>query len=185
MKSSIFSLAVVAGLVAAQSGKIPDCAVACVAKWTTGEQIAGCKQLDVKCICSNADFLSGIACCLDAACDAAGKEGAVKYAQGICGGQGVKVPDKVTCNSSASGSATGSSTSSATGSASDSTASATGTAASETESSAATGTSASAAASSSGTAAAAAASASSTAGAVSGNGAQGVLGAVIAVMLAL
>lgn len=80
--------------------------------------------MDVKCICSNNNFLDGIACCLEDACDEEGKNAAVKYAQQICSAAGVDVPDEVVCKESSSTSASGSSTS-----ASDSSTSASGTAA--------------------------------------------------------
>ncbi|KAK7422626.1 hypothetical protein QQZ08_009432 [Neonectria magnoliae] len=107
MKSSIISLVFVAGLVAAQADKIPSCAAredvtSCITQYTTGDGIAGCGQLDIKCICSNSDFLDGIACCLDDACDDSGKAAAVRYAQQICSSSGVTVPDKVVCKDSAS-----------------------------------------------------------------------------------
>ncbi|KAF5973812.1 CFEM domain-containing protein [Fusarium coicis] len=118
MKLSVFTSVLLAGLVAAQQEKLPKCAQPCVDKYTTGGGVAGCGQLDVKCICSNKNFLSGIACCLEDKCDAAGKETAVKYAKQICSTAGVTdLPDEVTCDkSAASGSATGTPTSSASSS---------------------------------------------------------------------
>ena len=87
--------------------------------------------MDVKCICSNNNFLDGIACCLEDACDEEGKNAAVKYAQQICSAAGVDVPDEVVCKESSSTSASGSSTSASDSStsASDSSTSASGTAA--------------------------------------------------------
>ncbi|KAF9761912.1 hypothetical protein IL306_003632 [Fusarium sp. DS 682] len=112
MKLSVFTSVLLAGLVAAQQEKLPKCAQPCVDKYTTGGGVAGCGQLDVKCICSNKDFLSGIACCLEDKCDSASKETAVKYAKQICSTAGVNdLPDQVTCNNNtASGSASGTTT---------------------------------------------------------------------------
>ncbi|KAL7935379.1 hypothetical protein V8C35DRAFT_299307 [Trichoderma chlorosporum] len=103
MKASIFSLVFLSGLAVAQSG-IPACATGCVTKFTTGTSIAGCQQLDIGCICKNADFLSGIACCLASACDKASQTQAVQYAKQICSSAGVSVPDQVVCNQSSSSS---------------------------------------------------------------------------------
>ncbi|KAF5616651.1 cell wall protein [Fusarium sp. NRRL 52700] len=116
MKLSVFTSVLLAGLVAAQQEKLPTCAEPCVTKYTTGGGIAGCGQLDVKCICSNKDFLSGIACCLEDKCDASGKEAAVKYAKQICSTAGVtNLPDEVTCDkNAASGTPTSSASSSQT-----------------------------------------------------------------------
>ncbi|GKT98773.1 cell wall protein [Fusarium langsethiae] len=130
MKLSLFTSVVLASLVAAQQEKLPKCAQPCVDQYTTGGGVAGCGQLDIKCICSNQNFLSGIACCLEEKCDAEGKETAVKYAKQICATAGVTdLPDDVKCDKStasgtASGSATGATT--PTASVSTSTASATG-----------------------------------------------------------
>jgi hypothetical protein len=107
MKLSVFTSVVLAGLVAAQQEKLPKCAQPCVDQYTTGGGVAGCGQLDIKCICSNQNFLSGIACCLEEKCDTEGKDAAVKYAKQICSTAGVKdLPDDVKCDkSAASGSA--------------------------------------------------------------------------------
>ncbi|KAL0936538.1 CFEM domain-containing protein [Colletotrichum truncatum] len=92
------SLAGFSGFAAAQSG-LAECAQKCVNQYTTSTTIAGCKQLDAKCICENSNFLDGIACCLADGCTKAEQEAAVKYAKDICTGAGVSVPDQVTCKS--------------------------------------------------------------------------------------
>ncbi|KAH6898648.1 hypothetical protein B0T10DRAFT_473328 [Thelonectria olida] len=192
MKASILSLALVAGFAAAQSDKIPSCATSCINKYTTGDGIAGCGQLDIKCICSNDDFLNGIACCLKDKCDASGQAAAVKYAQQICSTACVTVPDEVTCNeSSNSASASTASksasetTSSATESesASDETATAKS-AATETETEAAATTAAES--SETATGSSSAASSTSAGAAMAGlDTAGGVMGAVMALLFAL
>ncbi|KAK2000774.1 hypothetical protein LX36DRAFT_654026 [Colletotrichum falcatum] len=107
MKFSVAVAIALAGLAAAQTD-LPKCAQGCVTQFTSGNAIAGCSNLDVKCICSNENFLDGIACCLAGACPEAEQKTAVKYAQNICTGAGVSVPDQVVCktaNASASASA--------------------------------------------------------------------------------
>jgi hypothetical protein len=59
-------------------------------------------------VCSNEEFLDGIACCVDEACDAEGKDATLKFAAQICSTQNVEVPDKVECKSKASGTSTSS-----------------------------------------------------------------------------
>ncbi|EHK17428.1 uncharacterized protein TRIVIDRAFT_111486 [Trichoderma virens Gv29-8] len=103
MKASVLSLVFLSGLAAAQT-TIPTCATGCVTQFTTGSSIAGCGQLDIKCICQNADFLSGIACCLASACDQSAQTQAVAYAKQICSSAGVSVPDQVVCNEKSSSS---------------------------------------------------------------------------------
>jgi len=97
MKFAIFSLLSIAGFATAQLEDVPECAKPCLEDYTSGNQIADCGQFDIECICSNSDFIDGIACCLDENCDQEGKDSAVKFAQQICGTQGVDVPDQVTC----------------------------------------------------------------------------------------
>lgn len=89
------------GLAAAQLEGLPTCAQGCVTQFTTGSNIGGCPQLDVKCICSSEDFLSGIACCLASACSAADQKTAVQFAASLCQTQGVTVPSSVSCSTTA------------------------------------------------------------------------------------
>ncbi|KAL7900134.1 hypothetical protein HDV63DRAFT_370439 [Trichoderma sp. SZMC 28014] len=117
MKASFVSLVFTAALAAAQDlSGLPSCASACVLKFTTGSAIGGCQQLDIACICKNADFLNGIACCLAGACSKSDQDTAVSFAQQICSTAGVSTPDNVVCNDSSSqtGSATASDSSSST-----------------------------------------------------------------------
>ncbi|KFH47287.1 hypothetical protein ACRE_019060 [Hapsidospora chrysogenum ATCC 11550] len=71
----------------------------CITEYVTGNKIAGCGQYDIECVCSNEEFIDGIACCVDEACDAKGKEATLKFAAQICSTQNVEVPDKVECKS--------------------------------------------------------------------------------------
>ena len=79
----------------------------CVNTATVGSNIGGCSQGDIKCICSNDEFLDNIACCLSSACDSDGKDKAVSFARSICGGAGVDVPDQVVCNNPSAASVSG------------------------------------------------------------------------------
>ncbi|WYZ42884.1 hypothetical protein EsH8_VI_000583 [Colletotrichum jinshuiense] len=107
MKFSAVLIAL-AGLAVAQDTALPTCAQGCVNQYITGSAIAGCGQLDIKCICTNSGFLDGIACCLAGACNQVDQDAAVKYAKDICTTASVAVPDQVVCKSSnASASATG------------------------------------------------------------------------------
>ncbi|CAK7219884.1 hypothetical protein SBRCBS47491_004002 [Sporothrix bragantina] len=103
MKS--FAILALAGLAAAQFSQLPTCAQNCANKFLTGG-IGNCGS-DAKCICSDKDFLSDIACCLAApgACDTADQSSAVVFASQLCAAQGVTgLPSAVTCTSTASGS---------------------------------------------------------------------------------
>lgn len=79
----------------------------CINDATVGDQIAGCGQGDIKCVCENDQFLDNIACCLSSACDEEGKDQAVSFARQICTGAGVEVPDEVVCTNPSDASKTG------------------------------------------------------------------------------
>jgi cytoskeletal protein RodZ len=79
----------------------------CVSDFTSGSQIAGCNAVDITCICSNKNFLSGIACCLVGVCSAADQQAATEYAQTLCRTNGVtNLPSAVSCASTATQSST-------------------------------------------------------------------------------
>jgi hypothetical protein len=86
----------------------------CVVEFTTGDLIAGCKQGDIACICSNKDFLDGIACCLVDDCDDASQKAAVDFARGLCTGAGVQVPNEIICKEGGSSSTSAAPSSSTT-----------------------------------------------------------------------
>ncbi|CAK7239426.1 MAG: hypothetical protein STHCBS139747_000856 [Sporothrix thermara] len=103
MKS--FAILALAGLAAAQFSQLPTCAQSCANKFLTGG-IGNCGS-DAKCICSDKDFLSDIACCLAApgGCAPADQSSAVVFASQLCAAQGVTgLPSVVSCTSTASGS---------------------------------------------------------------------------------
>ncbi|KIN02449.1 hypothetical protein OIDMADRAFT_18318 [Oidiodendron maius Zn] len=114
MKTATLTLAVALATGAvAQLGTLPSCATTCLTQYTTGGQIAGCNKIDIKCICSNKDFLSGIACCLASSCSPADQEAAVQYAESLCSTNGVtNLPPSVTCDSTASSTPTSAASSS-------------------------------------------------------------------------
>ncbi|KAG9249873.1 uncharacterized protein F5Z01DRAFT_436643 [Emericellopsis atlantica] len=118
MKTSAVACLVAAGLAAGQGLQdVPKCAAPCIEQATTGNQIGGCGQFDIECICSNDDFLQNIACCLEDKCDASGKAAAVKFAQQICSTVSVDVPNQVECKASSSGGSGSTTTESKTGTA--------------------------------------------------------------------
>ncbi|KAJ1333469.1 CFEM domain-containing protein [Microdochium nivale] len=100
MKSA-FVVSALLGAVLAQDTlpSLPTCATACLTKFTTGGNIGSCPSLNAACICADANFLNGIACCLVGACNPADQAQAVDYASKFCGAQGVTVPSSVSCSS--------------------------------------------------------------------------------------
>ncbi|KAM0701281.1 hypothetical protein Q7P35_011642 [Cladosporium inversicolor] len=132
---TLTAVALLSTLAAAQIPGLPTCATSCV-----GTSFGSCGNLDVKCICSNTELLSGLACCVSTACEAADQEKTIQFANSLCGGQGVNnLPQSATCaagaassTAAASGTSSSDSSASATSSASgDSSASSTSSAASE------------------------------------------------------
>lgn len=97
-------VALCCGFSSAQSNNqtLPPCAETCAAAFTTPGEVAGCNGQNIACICSNSTFISSIACCLSANCDAADQVIATGYAQQLCGDNGVTVPSAVSCLSSSS-----------------------------------------------------------------------------------
>ncbi|KAM3528256.1 hypothetical protein NHJ13051_002519 [Beauveria bassiana] len=114
----VISLLAAASLVAAQNplNDIPECAKDCVGQNLSGNSIAGCSQLDYKCVCSNKDFINKIACCLAPVCDDKGKADTIALANRLCKAFNVDLPTAVVCNTGASASSTAASTGSATSS---------------------------------------------------------------------
>lgn len=57
------TLTLLASLASAQIPGLPTCAASCV-----GDSFGSCNSLDVQCICSNTELLSGLSCCVSKAC---------------------------------------------------------------------------------------------------------------------
>ncbi|KAK4130077.1 hypothetical protein BT67DRAFT_446044 [Trichocladium antarcticum] len=87
-------------LVGAAVAAIPPCAQPCADSFMQGG-IGDCGS-NVKCICSNKQFLSEIACCIAPVCNAAEQTEAVNFASQLCKGAGVTdLPTAVSCTTSA------------------------------------------------------------------------------------
>jgi len=109
---SAFAVLAFTGAVLAQvdTSNLPSCAFSCVTN------LGGCNQLDITCICSDTELISGLACCVSKQCDAEDQDKTIQFAQNLCGGEGVdNLPTSATCASTAS--ATASSTGTRTGTA--------------------------------------------------------------------
>ncbi|KAI6816750.1 hypothetical protein KC332_g10604 [Hortaea werneckii] len=109
---SAFAVLAFTGTVLAQVdiSNLPSCAFSCVT------DLGGCNQLDITCICSDTELISGLACCVSKQCDAEDQDKTIQFAQNLCGGEGVdNLPTSATCASTAS--ATASSTGTRTGTA--------------------------------------------------------------------
>lgn len=65
-------IGLLAGSAIAQSNAgLPSCA----ANGCVTSDYGGCEALDIECICTQGDWIAGLACCVSTACDAAGQEG--------------------------------------------------------------------------------------------------------------
>ena len=58
-----------AGVALGQFDGLPECAIECV-----GDNLGGCNELDVTCICSDDALLSNLSCCLDNLCNRSDQE---------------------------------------------------------------------------------------------------------------
>ncbi|KAK2592873.1 hypothetical protein QQS21_009440 [Conoideocrella luteorostrata] len=112
MKSSFITLAFAAGLALAQLNgiDIPTCAQPAIQGYITGNEIAGCKQADYVCVCSNKDFLGNISCQLEKDCNKDDIAKTIKTAANLCNSFGVKTPDQLVCNKNAASSGSSSPT---------------------------------------------------------------------------
>ncbi|KAI9779887.1 MAG: hypothetical protein M1816_003312 [Peltula sp. TS41687] len=116
MKSTLAALLITgfSTVIAAQSlADLPKCAQGCVG---SSVSVPGCQSFDIRCICSNRDWLQGVACCLAKACSSEEQANAVKFAGSFCATAGVTVPNQVTCPSAAAGSSSAASQSTASSS---------------------------------------------------------------------
>ncbi|KAI7159090.1 hypothetical protein KC349_g4413 [Hortaea werneckii] len=107
-----FAVLAFTGAVLAQVdiSNLPSCAYGCVTN------LGGCNQLDITCICSDTELISGLACCVSKECDPEDQDKTIQFAQNLCGGEGVdNLPTSATCASTAS--STASSTGTRTGTA--------------------------------------------------------------------
>lgn len=76
---TLTAVALLSTLAAAQIPGLPTCATSCV-----GTSFGSCGSLDVKCICSNTELLSGLACCVSTSCDAADQESETPHPRACC-----------------------------------------------------------------------------------------------------
>ncbi|OBW66190.1 MAG: Cysteine proteinase [Aureobasidium pullulans] len=106
MRTTALAVIAAATLATAQLGSIPSCAMSCISQALP----ASC-NLNPQCICADASFISTISCCVSTACDTAGQQAALGYAQQICAPVGVtNLPTAASC---ATGSVSSSGTSAA------------------------------------------------------------------------
>ncbi|GIJ89824.1 mucin-21 [Aspergillus pseudoviridinutans] len=117
--SVALALAACLSMAAAQGlDGLPDCAKSCA----TDSIPASC-GLDVKCICTDTSFISGISCCILKSCPADKQQAAVQFANQICKTAGVtNMPQSPSCeneNQSATGTSSASSTTTSDSSTSD------------------------------------------------------------------
>ncbi|KAI4747031.1 hypothetical protein E4T50_02677 [Aureobasidium sp. EXF-12298] len=105
MRATVLTLIAAATLATAQSGSIPTCAQTCIS-----QALPGNCNLDPKCICADASFISTISCCVSTACDVTGQQAALSYAKQICAPVGVtNLPTAASCAGPASASSSGTS----------------------------------------------------------------------------
>ncbi|KAH8127469.1 hypothetical protein LI328DRAFT_130418, partial [Trichoderma asperelloides] len=67
---------------------LPTCAQMCALEAT---EATGCAVTDAKCICTGTSFMSVIASCISAACNASDQEATFSFAQQFCASAGVTI----------------------------------------------------------------------------------------------
>ncbi|KAL1843384.1 hypothetical protein VTJ49DRAFT_1971 [Mycothermus thermophilus] len=99
--ASLTTLALAGTAVAQGAPQLPPCAQDCATGFLDAG-IGDCGRGDVKCICSNGEFLDQIACCLVGVCSSEDQTKAVEFALQLCRGFDVNdLPSSVTCATAA------------------------------------------------------------------------------------
>ncbi|OCK84136.1 hypothetical protein K432DRAFT_432444 [Lepidopterella palustris CBS 459.81] len=76
---------------------LPPCARSCV-----GSNFGGCNILDIKCICSNSNLISGLSCCVSSACSPSDQQKTIDFASSLCKTYNIIVPTVASCATTAS-----------------------------------------------------------------------------------
>jgi hypothetical protein len=76
---TLTAVALLSTLAAAQIPGLPSCAAGCV-----GSSFGSCSSLDVKCICSSTELLSGLSCCVSTACSVEDQESKDLHSRVTC-----------------------------------------------------------------------------------------------------
>lgn len=83
------AFAAVAAVASAQLDDLPPCALTCL---TGGLSETGCDITDFACACSNEEFVSASAACIQSSCDADAQQAALAGAVALCKSAGVDIP---------------------------------------------------------------------------------------------
>ncbi|KAA8905563.1 hypothetical protein FN846DRAFT_950453 [Sphaerosporella brunnea] len=95
MKYSVAILfAAAAALVNAQFDGLPTCAQTCAMSGMNANS-SGCKTGDIKCICSDKNFMETINSCIQTVCSKADQEKTITFAEALCKKAGAEIPSSV------------------------------------------------------------------------------------------
>lgn len=77
---------------------LPQCAQDCLGDSTAEKAQGGCSAIDIKCLCSNTQYINVLACCLDTKCSADDQKKAVDFNSGLCKRVNITIPNFLGCS---------------------------------------------------------------------------------------
>lgn len=77
---------------------LPQCAQDCLNDSAAEQAQGGCSAIDIKCLCSNSQYVGVLACCLDTKCSADDQKKAVDFNSGLCTRVNVSIPNFLGCS---------------------------------------------------------------------------------------
>ena len=77
---------------------LPRCAQDCLGDSASEKAQGGCSAIDIKCLCSNTQYINVLACCLDTKCSADDQKKAVDFNSGLCKRVNITIPNFLGCS---------------------------------------------------------------------------------------
>ncbi|KAF1812864.1 hypothetical protein P152DRAFT_481757 [Eremomyces bilateralis CBS 781.70] len=71
---------------------LPDCSLSCAI-----DTVGSCSTSDVKCICTNPELISELACCISDLCSTADQQATISFISTICSSYELSVPTSASC----------------------------------------------------------------------------------------
>ena len=76
---------------------LPKCAQDCLGDSAAEQAQGGCSAIDIKCLCSNVEYVNVLACCLDTKCSADDQKKTVTFNSGLCQRVNITIPNFLGC----------------------------------------------------------------------------------------
>ena len=76
---------------------LPKCAQDCLGDAAAVQAQGGCSAIDIKCLCSNVQYVNVLACCLDTKCSPEDQKKAVTFNSNLCQRVNITIPNFLGC----------------------------------------------------------------------------------------